>query len=144
MPVVRTHILPINLKKTYSLMKLNQSIVFNKLYRSIVFIRLCWSIVFIKLYQRMVPTDKSSDVLHIQITFCKSELECSTLLLDSSISIGRIERRYESLQIYDTKILYIWQNLINKNNIYGTNITKMRNLPRDFILNWFKTSNNFG
>ena len=29
----------------------------------------------------MVPTGKSSDVLHLQITFCKSELECSTLLL---------------------------------------------------------------
>ena len=27
--------------------------------------------------------------------------------VDSSISIGRIERRYESLQTYDTNILYI-------------------------------------
>ena len=29
-----------------------------------------------------MPTDKSSDILHIQITFYKSELDCSTLLLD--------------------------------------------------------------
>ena len=56
--------------------------------------------------------------------------------VDNSISIGRIERRYKSLQTYDTNILYIWQNLINTNNIYSTNIT--RNLPRDFILNQFK------
>ena len=38
--------------------------------------------------------------------------------VDSSISIGRIERRYESLQTYNTSILYIWQNLIDTNNIY--------------------------
>ena len=59
--------------------------------------------------------------------------------VDSSISIGRIERIYESLKTYDTNILYIWQNLINTNNIYSTNITKTRNLPWDFILNRFKT-----
>ena len=59
--------------------------------------------------------------------------------VDSSISIARIERRYESLQTYYTNVLYIWQNLINTNNIYGTNITKTRNLPRGFILNQFKT-----
>ena len=57
--------------------------------------------------------------------------------VDSSISIGKIERRYESLQTYDRNIFYIWQNLINTNNIYSTNIT--RNLPRDFILNRFET-----
>ena len=45
-------------------------------------------------------------------------------------SIGRIERRYEGLKTYDTKILYIIQNLINTNNIYRTNITKTMNLPR--------------
>ena len=59
--------------------------------------------------------------------------------VDSSISIGRIERIYESLKTYDTNILYTLQNLINTNNIYGTNITKTRNLPRGFILNRFKT-----
>ena len=59
--------------------------------------------------------------------------------VDSSISIGRIERICESLKTYDTNILYIWQNLINTNNIYSTNITKTRNLPRGFILNRFKT-----
>ena len=58
--------------------------------------------------------------------------------VDSSISIGRIERIYESLKTYDTNILYIWQNLINKNNIYSTNVTKTRNLPRGFILNRFE------
>ena len=30
------------------------------------------------------------------------------------------------------------ENLINTNNIYSTNITKTRNLPRSFILNRFK------
>ena len=59
--------------------------------------------------------------------------------IDSSISIGRIEKRYESLQTYDTNILYILQNLIDTNNIYSTNIIKTRNLSRDFILNRFKT-----
>ena len=59
--------------------------------------------------------------------------------VDSSISVGRIERRYESLQTYDTIILYVRQNLTNTNNIYSTNITKTRNLPRDFILNRLKT-----
>ena len=59
--------------------------------------------------------------------------------VDSSISIGRIERIYESLKTYDTNILYIRQNLINTNNIYSTNITETRNLPQGFILNWFKT-----
>ena len=50
--------------------------------------------------------------------------------VDSSISIGKIERRYESLQTCD--IFYIGQNLINTNNIYSTKITnyKTRNLPR--------------
>ena len=59
--------------------------------------------------------------------------------VDSSISIGRIERVYESLKTYDTNILHILQNLINTNNIYSTNIIKTRNLPRGFILNRFKT-----
>ena len=54
--------------------------------------------------------------------------------VDSSISIGRIERIYESFKTYDTNILYIWQNLINTNNISSTNITKTRNLSRGFIL----------
>ena len=71
MPVVQTRIFH-QFEKTYSFIKLSQSIVFNKLYRSIV---------FIKLYRSMVPTGKSSDVLHLHITFCKSELECGTLLL---------------------------------------------------------------
>ena len=53
-------------------------------------------------------------------------------------------RRYESLQTYDTNILYISQNFINTNNIYSTNITKTRNLPPGFILNQFKRSNIFG
>ena len=44
---------------------------FIKLYRSIVFIKLNQSIIFIKWYRCMVPTDKSSDVLHIQLTFAK-------------------------------------------------------------------------
>ena len=59
--------------------------------------------------------------------------------VDSSISIGRIERRYESLQTYDTNILYIGQNLINENIIYSTNITETRNLPQGFMLDQFKT-----
>ena len=59
--------------------------------------------------------------------------------VDSSISIGRIERIYESLKTFDRNILYIGQNLINTNNIYSANITKTRNLPRGFILNPFKT-----
>ena len=57
--------------------------------------------------------------------------------VDSSISTGRIERRYESLKTYDTNILHTLQNLISTNNIYNTNIT--RNLPRHFILNRFET-----
>ena len=62
--------------------------------------------------------------------------------VDGSISIGRIERIYESLKTYDTNILYIRQNLIDTNNIYSTNITKTRNLPRGFILNRFKRLKN--
>ena len=58
--------------------------------------------------------------------------------VDSSISIGRVEKRYESLQTYDTNIFYILQNLINTNNIFSTNKTKTRNLLRGFILNQFK------
>ena len=58
--------------------------------------------------------------------------------VDSSISIGRIERMHESLKTYDTNILYVSENLINANNIYSTNITKTRNLPRGFIVNRFK------
>ena len=50
--------------------------------------------------------------------------------VENSISIARIEKRYERLQTYDINILYIWQNLINTDNIYRTNITKTRNLPR--------------
>ena len=50
--------------------------------------------------------------------------------VNSSISIGRIEKRDESLQTYDTNILYISQNLINTNNIYSANVTKTRNLLR--------------
>ena len=50
--------------------------------------------------------------------------------LTAPYSIGRIERRYESLQTYDTTILYILQNLINTDDIYSTNLTKTRNLPR--------------
>ena len=45
-PAVQTHIFH-QFEKTYSFIKLNQSIVFNKLYLS------------------MVPTGKSNDVLHI-------------------------------------------------------------------------------
>ena len=52
---------------------------------------------------------------------------------------SKCTRRDESLQTYDTNILYISQNLINTNNIYGTNITKARNIPLDFILNRLKT-----
>ena len=52
--------------------------------------------------------------------------------VDSSISIGRIERIYESLETYDTNILYIWQNLINTNNIYSTNITKNKESSSGF------------
>ena len=44
--------------------------------------------------------------------------------------IGTMEKRYESLQTYDTNILYIRQNLINTNNINSTNITETSNLHR--------------
>ena len=63
--------------------------------------------------------------------------------VNSSISIGKIERRYQSIQTYNANILYIWQNLINTNNIYSMNITKTRNLPWGFILNWFKMLKHF-
>ena len=59
-------------EKTYSFIKLFQGIVSIKKFQSIV---------FIKLYRSMVPTDKSSDVLHLQGHFCRSDLYCSTLLL---------------------------------------------------------------
>ena len=45
--------------------------------------------------------------------------------VDSSISIGRIKRIYESLKTYDTNILYIWQNLIASNRILIGTISRL-------------------
>ena len=69
-----------------------------------------------------------SDLIAYLGTFQK--MECSVHYRGSTApySIGRIERRYESLKTYDTNISYIRQNLINTNNIYSTNIAKTLNL----------------
>ena len=98
-----------------------------------------WTILSIKIKQQALLSDSKnvSDFNCLFETFKNHRMFRPLQGVDSSISIGRIERRYESLQTYDTNILYIWQNLINTNNIYSTNIT--RNLPRDFMLNRFKT-----
>ena len=97
-----------------------------------------WTIFSIKIKQQALLSDSKNVSDLIAYLRLKNHWMFRTLQgVDSSISIGRIKRRHESLQTYDTNILCIWQTLINTNYIYSTNIT--RNLPRDFMLNWFKT-----
>ena len=68
------------------------------------------TIISIKIKQQYLLSDISENISDFFCLFKTSKNQGMFRPLqgvDSSISIGRIERRYESLQTYDTNVFYI-------------------------------------